>query len=530
MRSNQYHFIPRIPGTTPIKALAFVMLFFTVATSDAFAQRIVNVEPGFNTLNEAINADTTETGARVDTNTVYVLERDGLYLLNGAIQNRFPLTIVAADGEGARPIVQPGVGDGGVSDRPFRPRSDLTLRGLYVTNEDELGGLNTRIIRISGDDVRITIDDCHLDKDAQSAFRFDNNGIKVYLTNSIVSNIGRSSSMNNGRGFDTRGNDIDSLVVENTTFYNLTSRVVRDDGGGFIKYHRFNHNTVVNVGQFVSSPNEVLDMEFTNNLIINGGYLGQTDSTNADRQMIQIDSLSVDSLGNPIRDGEQTIRISNNNFYIDSTIMEAYGDSVRTIPTFNGTAQAYIDEGGFGDTMTEEGVMFTNAPAVPLNVFTARWTVGSENPDDDSIPDFDNAGAPYDFSYATTFDSYTGSRAEQPLGSLDWFGLDIMPVSIEAGSEAQPDGFLLSGNYPNPFNPVTTVAFDLPAAANVSISVFDLLGREVLLVPAQPMTKGSARTIQVDAGELASGIYLYQVRAEIGNRMHVATGKMALLK
>ena len=97
--------------------------------------------------------------------------------------------------------------------------------------------------------------------------------------------------MNNGRGFDTRGNNIDSLVIENTTFYNLTSRIVRDDGGGFIRYHKFDHNTVVNIGQFVSSPLEVQEMVWTNNLVINGGFLGQTDFSNADRQMIQIDSV-----------------------------------------------------------------------------------------------------------------------------------------------------------------------------------------------------------------------------------------------
>ena len=478
----------------------------------------------------AIASDITDTGARVDSNTVYVLERGGLYLLTGSIDHRFPLTIVAADGEGDRPILRPAVDDGGLSSRPFRSRADLTLRGLYVTNEDELGARNTRIIRLSGDDIRIDIEDCHLDKDAQSAFRFDNDGISVFIKNSIISNIGRSSSMNNGRGFDTRGNNIDSLVVENSTFYNLTSRIVRDDGGGFIRYHKFDHNTVVNTGQFVSSPLEVQEMVFTNNLIINGGYLGQTAATNVDRQMIQVDSLSVDSLGNPIRDGEQIIRISNNNFYVDPSIVAAYGDSISTLPTLNPTAQAYLDERGFGDTITDEGVMFANGPAVPLDVFTARWTVGSENPEDESIPDFSNDGSPFDFSYADTFASYSASRAGQPLGSLTWFDMEIVPVSVDDGPAERPDGFRLAGNFPNPFNPVTTVAFDLPAAAEVSIRVFDLLGREVLVVPAQPMSAGSARTVRIEAGDLASGIYLYQVRADIGTRTLIETGKMALLK
>ena len=506
------------------------LLFVSSINQEALAQRTVEVEPGFDTLNMAINGDTTATGARVDSNTVYILERDGIYLLNGSIENRFPLTIVAAEGEGERPILQPGVNTGGESERPFRPRGDLTLRGLYVTNEDELGGTNTRIVRISADDITINIEDCHLDKDAQSAFRFDNDGVSVFIKNSIISNIGRSDAMNNGRGFDTRGNNIDSLVVENSTFYNLTSRIVRDDGGGFIRYHKFDHNTVVNVGQFVTSPFEVQEMIFTNNLIVNGGYLGQTDSTNADRSLITIDSLSVDSLGNPIRDGEQMIRISNNNFYIAPEIVAAYGDSIRTLPTLNETAQAYLDERGFGDTITSEAVAFANAPATPIDVFTARWTVGSENPDDGSIPEFSNDGAPFDFSYANTFDAFSGSRAGQPLGDLTWFGQEITPVSIDEESSETPSGFKLSGNYPNPFNPSTTVQFDLPAAAEVSIAVFDLLGREVMAIPAQAMAAGTSRAILLDASSLASGMYLYQVRAEMATRTLVETGRMVLLK
>lgn len=517
------------PSFKKLTLLCALVLFVCAQTT--YAQRTVEVAQGVFTLNEAIDSDTTATGERVDSSTVYVLERGGTYILNGSIENRFPLTIVAAEGDGDRPRLIPGVPAGGSSARPFRPRADLTLRGLYVTNEDELEGVNTRILRLSADDIRITIEDCHLDKDAQSAFRFDNDGISVFIRNSIISNIGRTASMNNGRGFDTRGNNIDSLVIENTTFYNLTSRVVRDDGGGFIRYHKFDHNTVVNTGQFVSSPNEVQEMVFTNNLIINGGFLGLTDSTNADRQMIQIDSLSVDSLGNPIRDGEQIIRISNNNFYTDQSIMDAYGDSVRTLPTLNPTAQAYLDERGFGDTIIEESVAFVAAPATPLDLFTARWTGGNENPEDNSIPGFDQGMAPFDFSYADAGASFTASRAGQPLGALSWFGQDIIAVSVEDDfATEQPDGFQLRGNYPNPFNPVTTVQFDLPAAADVSIAVFDLLGREVMVVPAQAMNSGTNQSILLDASELASGIYLYQLRAEMVTQTRVETGKMALIK
>ena len=121
-------------GQSRIFRTLFLVLsisFFATA-GGALAQRTVEVMQGFGTLNDAINADTTETGARVDSNTVYVLERGGIYLLNGSIENRFPLTIVAADGEGERPVLQPGVNDGGTSSRPVSPASrHYTARALY---------------------------------------------------------------------------------------------------------------------------------------------------------------------------------------------------------------------------------------------------------------------------------------------------------------------------------------------------------------------------------------------------------------
>jgi len=192
-----------------------VILFTGTAVQ---AQRTVNVEPGLGTLNVAIDSDTTETGARVDSNTVYVLERGGFYALEGSIQNRgYHLSIVAEDGEGDMPMLVPAAGDGGVSSRPFRARGDLTLRGLYVTGEDNTGNLNEdlRIIRVSENDVTIRIDQSHLDKDGQAAFRIDNSGNRIFITNSTISNIGTTASLDNGRVIDDRGSQIDTLVMGN---------------------------------------------------------------------------------------------------------------------------------------------------------------------------------------------------------------------------------------------------------------------------------------------------------------------------
>ena len=93
-----------------------------------------------------------------------------------------------------------------------------------------------------------------------------------------------------------------------------------------------------------------------------------------------------------------------------------------------------------------------------------------------------------------------------------------------------PDRFAIHGNYPNPFNPVTTLRFDLPSDGEVSVAIFDLLGRQVMSLSPTYMQAGVARTLRVDAAALPSGTYLYRVRASFGDRVDIQEGRMLLVK
>jgi len=97
-------------------------------------------------------------------------------------------------------------------------------------------------------------------------------------------------------------------------------------------------------------------------------------------------------------------------------------------------------------------------------------------------------------------------------------------------ASTRPASFALTGNYPNPFNPVTRITFDLPESAEVRVDVVDLLGRTVMALPAQPMAAGAARRIEINAANLASGTYFYRVSAQTREAVHHATGRMVLVK
>ena len=88
-----------------------------------------------------------------------------------------------------------------------------------------------------------------------------------------------------------------------------------------------------------------------------------------------------------------------------------------------------------------------------------------------------------------------------------------------------PTSYSLDGNYPNPFNPTTVIAYQLPEVAQVSLKVYDMLGREVATLVNE--SQGAGRyEVKFDASSLASGIYIYQLHAGSFS----ATKKLLLMK
>jgi hypothetical protein len=75
-----------------------------------------------------------------------------------------------------------------------------------------------------------------------------------------------------------------------------------------------------------------------------------------------------------------------------------------------------------------------------------------------------------------------------------------------------PTKFTLGENYPNPFNPSTTIPYELPQGASVVLKVTDILGREVATLVDEYQQAGRYRSI-FDASNLSSGTYVYELRA-----------------
>jgi subtilisin family serine protease len=92
-----------------------------------------------------------------------------------------------------------------------------------------------------------------------------------------------------------------------------------------------------------------------------------------------------------------------------------------------------------------------------------------------------------------------------------------------------PVGFGLMQNYPNPFNPFTTIEYSLPEQAEVKILIYSILGEEVASLVNMTKEAGYHR-YYLNADNLPSGTYIYQLKAAGVNSTYIETKKMIVLK
>jgi hypothetical protein len=104
-------------------------------------------------------------------------------------------------------------------------------------------------------------------------------------------------------------------------------------------------------------------------------------------------------------------------------------------------------------------------------------------------------------------------------------GGDIATTGINDFEFNLPDRILLSYNYPNPFNASTTISYSLSRASDVSIEIYDLLGRRIETFEQGFQQPGQYSRLW-DGGNVSSGIYYYNIVADFTSR----AGKMTLLK
>ena len=101
----------------------------------------------------------------------------------------------------------------------------------------------------------------------------------------------------------------------------------------------------------------------------------------------------------------------------------------------------------------------------------------------------------------------------------------LMPSEIVLTNIDIPKVFKLYNNYPNPFNPVTQIKFDLPRETSTKLIVYDINGQELVKLVDRSLPAGSYQIV-FDASALSSGTYFYNITAD----KYTDVKKMILVK
>ena len=116
--------------------------------------------------------------------------------------------------------------------------------------------------------------------------------------------------------------------------------------------------------------------------------------------------------------------------------------------------------------------------------------------------------------------------------AIDWIN---NASSVEELNDEEISGYHLGNNYPNPFNPTTSIKYQIPQLSFVTLKVYDVLGNEIITLVNEQKPAGEYNVkFRIDNLELTSGIYFYQLL--VGNsstgteQSYIETKKMILLK
>ena len=139
-----------------------------------------------------------------------------------------------------------------------------------------------------------------------------------------------------------------------------------------------------------------------------------------------------------------------------------------------------------------------------------EWTKMVEAYDIPPRPDWVNI-------YLADFDGNKFDSGRE-LPSVIYSGIEEPGLGVEE--------FFLSQNYPNPFNPITTIVYRLSTAANVELSIYNLIGQRVATLVSANQAAGNYK-VRWNAAGFASGIYLYKLKTDNG---FIQSKKLILLK
>lgn len=530
--------------------------------------------------NQFVNSQITGPG-------VYTVEAGKSYAFDGRIDLTFDVTIEGpADGwimNVANPPVFANTPAADGSARNFfeiKEGGSLTLKNILFTGTNSNDEVVGNFVANTGGSKMI-VDNCAFTDWQDFALRNQNKGDSISITNCIFINGVRLRYSPWG-GFPLRMDvACDNVVLENNSVVN-SGRLLANSGPFHNASVHEMHNTYLN--QTVAGHEQRADEFITaNNIFYNFHFLGHKtefhsspnntyDSYFTTWNYFADSKNSLDSI---------SLYLGQNLFYRDQEILDFFatvgGDSLApSLLWEHPDVDSFIiadDNYTIGANYADMDPGFTmhpgNAQAIASHI-NGHWIDPTSDWVDwripspvswgtDGLPALSNWPPAFDLSYSNTFLQTAGTDG-LALGDLNWFPddkaifeadreaivaaiRDSMTMAVEvydpltmdqtplitpltSTEEVDPTQLSSSGNFPNPFNGITTISFGLQQHAKVSLSVFNLFGQRVYESTNQDLAPGNYQ-FNFDGSNLSSGMYVYKIIARgRDGRNYVTTNRM----
>ena len=434
-------------------------------------------------------------------NVIYELERGKIYPMAARISPDFDLHIRAEDGDGPLPVMQNWPRADGSYQDIFRTQQNFTLEYVHVDGYDQDGGVGNRNLKHYGEGNRIIYRGCIIDGDRGAAIALYDNDMKLYVYDCVVGNQGHRSTIGgNGRLLDIRPTETqDTIVVQNTTVYNFSDRIIRNMGT-VVNYVEVDHLTAFNIMGFHGTLQlgKARNAIVTNSLFANSQLFG--DHPFNVEQLHPEGTFFVVALDSIYEGG--TYEVRNNNIFWDQEILDVWAavDSVDVPglvnPTMLTAAGTTIEEAVFSENLSFDNVCVPPVDFIAAyfadpdaSDFPENWCVGG---DGGIFPD------EIDVAYSSSSESYTAADRNFPVGDLNAFPtlkeLWEAGGTVSVGSIADIQPIMA---YPNPVRDVLY----LNVEAN-EIAIYNIQGQVVQ----------QAQNVQsMNVSGLSNGIYLLRV-------------------
>ena len=551
-------------------------------------------------LESFIHGDTTSTGEQA--HDVYVLEANKVYLQLSEVNMNSSMELVGADyGDGEHPAtVQPIAGDDGNLQFTGWPQNHVKTHGhsqTYALKNILFNGVAAGqtaslfgVLSTYGENNTVVVD--HVTSAHHNIVAYFNFGTaqRLHVTNCTAvqfTSYGGGMWWGGflwGGGGGWTGTWKEVLVENNTVEGTMGQVFVIYDNGVIPGYNpiRINHNTFVNITDWVKFYRHGNNTRFTNNLFVNTVSTGQTHNSHGQGATLnhpgghgKMATLSQGECADSTLlargwcwDNNNRNIHYNNNVYHDTPqaqsmftmdpwcwdvtdtagVVTTYCDTMIENQTrwMDDSTTAQMANGVSEENNIEAPSLGFNMPSVYFETHFARNLDWLDNKVHDSHPDSwwlhqndDDWNVvewplPMDFTYSTSSVAYTASEWGLPAGDLNHWP-DALAQWQTLSTEKDdiiyaPSEFSLAQNYPNPFNPTTEISFTMDNASEVNLAIYNMLGQQVKVLANTLLNAGTHNYTWDGRDELgnsvSTGVYLYTLT---GGKQTI-TKKMALMK